>query len=84
MKELVKKFDEAQHRIKKLKIYRDAAGLSSQSTTKRQRHHKQYHVGSFHESELNHRENMDATMKIGASQQLSTIEMSGIKQFQTL
>ena len=28
MKELVKKFDEAQHRIKKLKIYRDAAGLS--------------------------------------------------------
>jgi len=29
MKELVKKFDEAQYRIKKLKIYRDAAGLSS-------------------------------------------------------
>jgi hypothetical protein len=27
---------------------------------------------------------MDGTMKIGASQQLSTIEMEGIKQFQTL
>ena len=54
MKELVKKFDEAQYRIKKLKIYRDAAGLSSQSTSKRHlHHHKQYHMGSFHQSDMN-------------------------------